>query len=111
MPGETPSRRRVTLECGRRIRALRTREQLTLEALGQRVHLTRGSLSKIENGKVDVPLQTLDRIAEALRVPLRTLFPEEAAAGSAEHLTAEIALLRDLLALYQREHILVIDAS
>jgi transcriptional regulator with XRE-family HTH domain len=104
----TPSsRQRVTRECGARIRRLREAQRLTLEALGRRVGLTKGSLSKIENGKTNPPLETLDGIARALMVSVRDLFPEAPAQPVSEgDLSVLIPLLRDLLALYQQEQAL-----
>jgi transcriptional regulator with XRE-family HTH domain len=103
LPSGSP-RRRVTLQCGLRIRTLRMQQRLTLDVLAVRTGLSKSSLSKIENGLVNVPLRTLDRIVAALGVSVRDLFPGEAAPPvSVEDLSALIPLLRDLLALYQQE--------
>jgi transcriptional regulator with XRE-family HTH domain len=95
------NRRPVTLRCGLRIRALRQREGLTLEALAQRTGYAKGTLSKIENGKGDPPLETLDRIAEALRVTVRDFFQDDEGRPLFAGLPIDVALIRALLASLQ----------
>ncbi len=58
----------IEVKIGHRIRALRTERNVTLEQLAAEVKLTKGQLSKIENGKVSSPVSTLTRIAVALAV-------------------------------------------
>lgn len=58
----------IEIQIGGRIRQLRGERAVTLEQLAGEVHLTKGQLSKIENGKVSVPVSTLTRIAAALGV-------------------------------------------
>ena len=58
----------VEEQIGLRIRALRASRAVTLEQLAAQVKLTKGQLSKIENGKVSSPVSTLTRIAAALGV-------------------------------------------
>jgi transcriptional regulator with XRE-family HTH domain len=53
---------------GQRIRNLRLQRSVTLDQLAERVRLTKGQLSKIENGLVSSPVSTLTRIASALGV-------------------------------------------
>ena len=59
---------------GQRIRALRIERNVTLDQLAAEVKLTKGQLSKIENGKVSSPVSTLTRIASAIGVQVGTLF-------------------------------------
>lgn len=58
----------VEVQIGSRIRQMRTERHVTLEQLAAEVNLTKGQLSKIENGKVSSPVSTLTRIAVALGV-------------------------------------------
>jgi len=60
--------RSVERQIGQRIRALRAQRNVTLDQLAVDVKLTKGQLSKIENGKVSSPVSTLTRIAVALDV-------------------------------------------
>jgi transcriptional regulator with XRE-family HTH domain len=62
---------RATL--ARKLRAARRRRQLTQEALAERAGMDRSYLSGIERGKHNVPLDTLCRLAWALRVEPRDL--------------------------------------
>lgn len=95
-------RRRITIRCGLRIRTLREREGLTLENVTQLTGYPRGTLSKIENGKFNPRLETLDRIAEALRVTVRDFFQDdEGRPLFVAGLPVDVALLRDLLATLQ----------
>lgn len=52
---------------GRRIFRLRHRRGLTLDALGKRARLTRGFLSQLEHGTSRPSLDSLYRLAQALR--------------------------------------------
>ncbi len=51
---------------GKAIRSCRTLQDITIEQLSQMVALTKGQISKIENGLVSSPVGTLTRIAQAL---------------------------------------------
>src|SRR5258708_35059969 len=59
---------------GQRIRTLRLQRTVTLDQLAERGRLTKGQLSKIENGLVSSPVSTLTRIASALGVGPGYLF-------------------------------------
>ncbi len=64
----------VESQIGKRIRAIRVERGLTLDRLADEVRLTKGQLSKIENGKVSCPVSTLTRVASALGVRVASLF-------------------------------------
>jgi transcriptional regulator with XRE-family HTH domain len=57
-----------------RIRLIRERKQLSQVDLAIRTHLLRGYLAQIENGEVVPEVETLDKIAAALDVPIHKLF-------------------------------------
>jgi len=59
---------------GDRIRAIREQKQICQVDLAVRARLLRGYLSDVENGKSVPDVETLDRIAAALEVPLKQLF-------------------------------------
>ena len=69
-------------DVGRRLRALRADQDLTLEQLARLTGISAPALSLIETGKRDARLTTLAKIAAALRVPVRTLLEEPADAAS-----------------------------
>ena len=58
----------IEFQIGQKIRALRAERNVTLNQLASEVKLTKGQVSKIENGKVSSPVSTLTRIAVALAV-------------------------------------------
>jgi transcriptional regulator with XRE-family HTH domain len=59
---------------GRQVRELRRRQRLTGSDLATQTGLSVGMLSKIENGVISPSLNTLQVLADALRVPLVQLF-------------------------------------
>ena len=64
----------IEVQIGRKIRTLRLDRDVTLDQLAEQARLTKGQLSKIENGKVSCPVSTLTRVASALGVHVGTLF-------------------------------------
>src|SRR5689334_6578356 len=63
-----------SLGIGAEIRRHRKRKGITLEALAERAHLTKGYLSKIENGAVPIEKRsTLTKIAKGLGLSLADL--------------------------------------
>lgn len=59
---------------GARIRELRERQALTLELLGETVGLNAGGMSRIENGRKNFTLKTVNRIALGIGVHTREFF-------------------------------------
>ncbi len=59
---------------GAAIRELRLRDHLTIADVAAQAGISRGMLSKIENGQVSTSLETLEKIAAALGVSLAHLF-------------------------------------
>jgi transcriptional regulator with XRE-family HTH domain len=60
---------------GRRIRELRRQQKLSLVQLSAACDTSVAMLSHIERGQTQPSLKTLDRIRQALGVPMTTLFP------------------------------------
>ena len=56
------------------LRALRKARGMTLGDLARTVSLSKSALSQIESGKIDPSLDTLRRLAEALKITLASLF-------------------------------------
>lgn len=65
------------MDIGRRIRQLRTKNNLTLEELASRTELTKGFLSQLERNLASPSIQTLEDIAEALGTSMSKFFSEE----------------------------------
>lgn len=71
---------------GRAIHELRRHDHLTIAEVAQQASISRGMLSKIENGQVSCSLETLNKIAGALGVSLSHLFRYyNVPAGNAQH--------------------------
>jgi len=62
---------------GSRIRCLREAQGVTLSAFAKRVGVSSGLVSQVERGLTDPSLETLRRIAQALQVPIFSLFQED----------------------------------
>ena len=69
-PAHRPPEGRLEAAIGRAVRGLRQRHGLTVAALAARAGLSVGMLSKIENGRTSPSLATIQRLAEALAVPV-----------------------------------------
>ncbi|WP_319409272.1 XRE family transcriptional regulator [uncultured Desulfosarcina sp.] len=59
-----------------KIKQVRKSKNLTLEALGEKVNLSKGLLSRIENCQVSPPIATLSKIAKGLDVSIGLFFED-----------------------------------
>lgn len=74
---------------GLAIKHERLRQNLTIAEIGERTGLSRGALSKIENGQASMSLDSLSRIAGALGVSMASLFKHlDSSEGGAQHIKA-----------------------
>jgi len=72
---------------GTAIRELRLRHALTIAQVAEKAGISRGMLSKIENGQTSAGMDTLSRIARALGVSMSMLFSKyDATTTSAQHI-------------------------
>jgi transcriptional regulator with XRE-family HTH domain len=69
-----PREKNLEVAIGRQVRELRKRQRMTGSDLATQTGLSVGMLSKIENGVTSPSLNTLQVLADALRVPLIQLF-------------------------------------
>jgi transcriptional regulator with XRE-family HTH domain len=84
---------------GRRVREARQAAEQSQEALASAVHLTRTSITNLESGRQQVPLQVLYEVASELQCSIYDLIPEKAPPSSGrdfgqedvERLTAQLA--------------------
>jgi transcriptional regulator with XRE-family HTH domain len=65
------------MNLGKRIQDLRRRRGLTTGELAARVQVTSGFISQLEHSKTEPSLQTLQRVAGALQVPLSYLLLDD----------------------------------
>ena len=63
----------IEAQIGKRIRTLRLEREVTLDQLADLCRLTKGQLSKIENGKAMPTLSSLARLAAALEIDICNL--------------------------------------
>lgn len=77
---------------GRQVRELRRRQRMTGSELAAQAGLSVGMLSKIENGVISPSLNTLQTLANALRVPLIQLFSGYEEPRPAVHVKAGTAV-------------------
>jgi transcriptional regulator with XRE-family HTH domain len=72
---------------GAAIRELRQKHGLTIAQVSEQAAISRGMLSKIENGQTSAGMDTLARIARALGVSMSMLFSRyDATAAAAQHI-------------------------
>ncbi len=65
------------IDVGQRLRAVRTRMNLSIRALAEKSELNVNTLSLIENGKTSPSVSTLQQLAQALQVPITTFFESD----------------------------------
>ena len=65
------------MNLGKRIQDLRRKRGFTTGELAARVHVTSGFISQLEHNKTEPSLQSLQRVATALQVPLSYLLLED----------------------------------
>ncbi len=74
---------------GNVVRTLRLKDKLTIAEVAAQAGISRGMVSKIENGQVSTSLETLSKIAQALGVSLAHLFRHyNIPVGGAQHVKA-----------------------
>lgn len=96
---------------GQNIRQLRKESRLTQEDIADKARLNSSYYGRIERGEINVTIETLSAIAQALNVDTTELFKSETSSVDVTRLHAEIGkaikrldirrlrLLRDLLTL------------
>ena len=65
------------MQIGERLRCLREHKNLAQEEVAQRAGLVQRYISRVENGHAVPKLETLEKWARAMQVPLYVLFYEE----------------------------------
>jgi transcriptional regulator with XRE-family HTH domain len=68
---------------GAQLKAIRTRNKLTLDEAGKRTGLARSTLSKIENEKISPTFTVMQKLATGLDIELPQLFTKPAVAQAA----------------------------
>ncbi len=86
MRKKAPKGDAMSVSLGRRITRLRRtlRPMVTQDALAERIGVSRGYVSKLERGEVDLPLSLAARVATVLQVPIGRLICEDGKGSEAE---------------------------
>ena len=66
----------LSIEIGSRIKELRVKRGILQSDLAAMCNFEISTMSRIETGRTNPTVTTLARISEALKVPIRELFPE-----------------------------------
>src|SRR5246127_3288418 len=101
----TPSASTATTDLGRRVRAARVAQDLTLETASRLCGVSRSTLSKVENGLMSPTFDVLQKIVHGLKIDLGELFGStpKVSAGGRRALTRKDAGQRHAYRGYQME--------
>jgi transcriptional regulator with XRE-family HTH domain len=64
----------VNKKIGQKLKKARKNSGITQEQLAEKVGMHYTSISRIETGDANPPVQTINKIAKALKIPLSDLF-------------------------------------
>ncbi|PIS00205.1 MAG: XRE family transcriptional regulator [Chlamydiae bacterium CG10_big_fil_rev_8_21_14_0_10_35_9] len=64
----------ISRKVGKRIRVFRRKNKLTQEEVSEKSRIHVSTLGRIERGESNPPLQTINKIAQAMKVKLNKLF-------------------------------------
>ncbi len=67
-------RYKISKNVGRKIRLFRKRKDLNQEEVAEKAGIHVSTLGRIERGESNAPIQTLNKIAQALHVKAKELF-------------------------------------
>jgi transcriptional regulator with XRE-family HTH domain len=68
-------RYKIALKVGKRIRIIRKKKRLTQEEVAGMAKIDMSTLGRIERGETNAPIQTINKIAQALKVKPKDLLP------------------------------------
>lgn len=93
------------MEIGKRIAFYRRKKGISQRELGRRIDSTGQQISKIELGTGGASINTLNKIANALEVPLANFFEKEERIDKKEYdlLLEENQMLKDMIKLLQEK--------
>ena len=77
MPVQTPVLQTMEVRIANRVRQQRIDQGLTLADLAARASMSQALLSRIENHKVSLTIDGLERLAHALAIPMTCFFEED----------------------------------
>ena len=65
------------MDIGGRVRSIRLSKELKLEDIASKTGLSKSFLSNVETGKTSPSINSLEKIAQALEIPISTLFMQK----------------------------------
>jgi transcriptional regulator with XRE-family HTH domain len=95
MPSALPSRSQSAARIGSQVRALRMASGASGGVLAKNSGVSRSMLSRIERGLVSASIETLERIADSLGVPISRFFSDQASRMDFSHVPAGQGILVD----------------
>ena len=66
----------LLVKVGERIRVIRVKKNMTQNALAIECNFEKASMSRIESGRTNPTIRTLNKICSALEIPMVELFTE-----------------------------------
>src|SRR5580704_17444603 len=66
--------RRIAMEIGEKLKAIREQRDLSQGDVEKRTGLLRGYISRVENGHTVPAIETIEKLARAVEVPMYALF-------------------------------------
>ncbi len=67
----------AALDVGRKLREARRRSDMVIDDVASQSGLSRAYISQIETGKASPTLQTVEKLADALKIPMAALFTDD----------------------------------
>jgi transcriptional regulator with XRE-family HTH domain len=67
----------ITKKIGERIKELRSRVGISQEALAHRADLDRTYVNSVENGKRNISIENIEKIAKALDISVKDFFDDK----------------------------------
>ncbi|MEN9786959.1 MAG: Helix-turn-helix domain [Pseudomonadota bacterium] len=99
----------LSTRIGARVRAAREATGLSQQELAERASLDPASLSRIERGRAGLHVDTVERLAAALRVPVAALLDEDASVRLTSDVhRAELLHAYDALPPSRRDALLIV---
>jgi transcriptional regulator with XRE-family HTH domain len=67
----------ITKKIGERIKELRSRQGISQESLAHLANLDRTYVNSVENGKRNISIENIEKIAKALKISIKDFFDDK----------------------------------
>lgn len=103
---------RITIETGRRIRNYRTQQHMSQEVLAEKCGLHPTYIGQLERGEKNATLESIEKIAGGLSIPLSRLFENIGSENDGENIPLEAyRLLQERPETEQKKLIQILQLS